>query len=31
MLTGDREELSVHYMGVVTDNAFSLVLIKYYD
>jgi fructoselysine-6-P-deglycase FrlB-like protein len=31
MLTGDREELNVHYMGVVTDNSFSLVLIKYYD
>ncbi len=31
MLTGDREELSVHYMGVVTDNTFTLVQIKYYD
>lgn len=31
MLTGDREELSVHYLGVVADSTFTLVQIKYYD
>ena len=31
MLTGNREELSVHYMGLVADSTFTLVQIKYYD